>query len=89
MGQETSAVSIGAQTGRTSEMDNVSTPGRKRAQTITDCLAQAEDWRREAGHLRDHTAQPHLAPGVSAVLLREAVTADQMVECWMTAAEKA
>jgi len=70
-------------------MDSVSTPWGKRAQTITDCLARTEDWRREAGHLRNHAAQPHLAPGVSAVLLREAVTADQMVECRMAAAEKA
>ncbi len=70
-------------------MNNVSTPGEQHVQTITNCLARADDWRRQADHLRDHADQPHLAPSVSTVLLREAVAADQMAECWVAAADKA
>lgn len=70
-------------------MDSISTPGSQHAQTFTSCLARAEDWRRQAGHLRDHAALPHLAASVSAVLLREALAADQMTEYWMAATENA
>jgi len=60
-----------------------------RAGSIRSYLDSAGDWRRQADHLRDHADQPHLAPSVSTVLLREAVAADRMAELWVAAAEKA
>jgi len=65
------------------------TAAEARARSVAICLARADDWRRQAGHLRDHAAQPHVAPDVSAVLLREAAAAEQMAALWLAGAEGA
>jgi len=70
-------------------MDTTVTATEARARSVAICLTRADDWRRQAGHLRDHAAQPHVAPDVSAVLLREAAAAKQMAALWLAGAEGA
>lgn len=70
-------------------MDTTVTAAEAQAHSVAICLARAADWRRQARHLRDHAAQPHLTPDVSAVLLREAAAAEQMAALWLAGAEGA
>jgi len=49
-------------------------------------LDRNNDWRKQAHHLRQLAAQPHLAPETSAALAREANAADAAANEWLTAA---
>jgi hypothetical protein len=50
------------------------------------CLASNAAWRRQAGHLRQHAAIPHLTEQQRLSLLREAEAADHQAEMWLAGA---
>ena len=54
----------------------------------TACLERARDWRLQAGHVREHAAQPHLLPDVRAGLLRNACICDDAAEYWEAGAQE-
>ena len=53
---------------------------------VNHCLASNAQWRRQAGVLRDHAAQPHLKPDARLRLLREAEAADHQAHWWLSGA---
>lgn len=59
----------------------------ERTRNIRICLTSAAAWRQSARNLRDHAAQPRLAPHVSAALLREAEASDRQASWWEAGAE--
>jgi hypothetical protein len=53
---------------------------------VNHCLASNAQWRRHAGVLRDHAAQPHPKPDARLRLLREAEAADHQADWWLSGA---
>ena len=51
------------------------------------CLRSAEEWRRQAGHVREHAQLRLLHPGQREMLLREAEACDRQADWWLTGAE--
>lgn len=52
------------------------------------CLERAREWRLQAGHVRGHAAQPHLAPDVRAGLLQSASSCDVQAGWWEACARE-
>ena len=50
-------------------------------------LGSADAWRRNAGHVREHAARPHLDPQARAALLREADTCEKQANMSQAEAE--
>jgi hypothetical protein len=50
------------------------------------CLASNAAWRRQASHLRQHAAIPHLTEQQGLCLLREAEAADRQADMWLAGA---
>ena len=51
------------------------------------CLSSAEQWRRQAGHLRDHAQRGYLRPEQREALLAEAEACDRQADWWVAGAD--
>ena len=51
------------------------------------CLSSAEQWRRQAGHLREHAQRGYLRPEQREALLAEAEACDRQADWWVAGAE--
>ena len=69
-------------------MDEFARTPEQQARDRRLCLERAADWRGQAGHVRDHAAQPHLMPDVRAGLLRNACICDDEAEYWEAGAQE-
>jgi hypothetical protein len=54
--------------------------------SVRSCLESNAAWRRQAQHLREHAAQPHLSDRQRAILLREADAAARQANMWLNGA---
>jgi len=52
------------------------------SEAARSCLASADAWRRQAGHLREHATAAYLTTDQASVLLREADAADRQADLW-------
>ena len=52
------------------------------SEAARSCLASADAWRRQAGHLREHATVASLTADQAGVLLREADAADRQADLW-------
>lgn len=62
-------------------------PEDDRAHNVHSYLDSANDWRRNARHVREHADQPHLDPQTRAALLREASACEKQADMWQAQAE--
>jgi len=64
-------------------------PEDDRADSVHSYLDSANDWRRNARHVRELADRPHLDPQARAALLREAGACEKQADIWQAQAEDA
>lgn len=68
-------------------MDEFARTPEQQASGKQACLERAREWRLQAGHVRGHAAQLHLAPDVRAGLLHSADACDAQAAWWEAGAQ--
>lgn len=69
-------------------MDEFARTPEQQASGRRACLERARDWHLQAGHVRAHAAQPHLAPDVRDGLLRSADSCNAQANWWEAGAQE-
>ncbi len=60
----------------------------ERARHVRLCRWEAERWRRQAGHIRNHATLPHLTSVARATLLRSAASCNDEAAHWEAGARE-
>ena len=80
--------STGATTGKGRDMAADVRANEERARRIRLCRWEADRWRRQAGHVRDHATLPHLDAAAQATLLRSADWCEDTAAYWEAGARE-